>query len=61
MSHIRTISKATPKSANALQDLICEFLIIMATILSAKTVNIPFLNLLGGEEGICQPMPIAEP
>lgn len=61
MSHIRTISKATatPKTANALQDLLCQLLIIMASLLSAKTVNIPILNELGGESGKCQPMPVA--
>lgn len=60
MSHLRTISKgtATPKNANALQDLLCDVLIIMTSLLSSKTVNIPFLNALGGEEGKCQPMPI---
>ena len=62
VSHIRTISKAsaTPKTANALQDLLCEVIIIFASLLSAKTVNIPILNSLGGEEGKCQPMPIIE-
>ncbi len=58
MNHIRVISKATPKSANVVQDLICEVLIIMSSILSAKTVNIPILTALGGEEGKCQPMPV---
>ena len=58
MNHIRVISKATPKNANALQDLLCEVLIIMSSLLSAKTVNIPILNALGGEEGKCQPMPV---
>ena len=54
MSHLRTISKAsaTPKDANALQDLLCEVFIIMASLLSSKTVNIPLLNSLGGEEGL---------
>jgi len=56
VSHIRVISKATPKSANVVQDLICDMLIVMSSLLSSKTVNIPILNLFGGEDGKCQPI-----
>jgi len=56
--HIKAISKATPKSANVVQDLLCEVLIIMSSLLTSKTVNIPILNALGGEDGKCQPMPV---
>ena len=60
MSHIRVISKATPKSADAVQDLICEMMIVMTSLFNAKNINLPFLNMLGGEEGKCQPVTIED-
>jgi hypothetical protein len=35
-------------------------LIFASALLGSKTVNIPILNAFGGEDGKCQPMPIAE-
>jgi hypothetical protein len=62
MRHIRTITKTSPKSANVLQDLICEALLIMASVFSMKNISIPILGIFTNEDGgFCQPMPISGP